>query len=148
MGRHYRLLVVDDGSVPLCLSDGRFRLRRSDQARARQHFITWYTQRGQTWLEQRVARFAPRLQVAPSAVHVQDLGFRWGSCSRAGRVNFHWRTVLLPPPIIEYVIVHELAHLHEPHHTADFWHRVERALPEYQARKTWLAERGGALVGV
>jgi predicted metal-dependent hydrolase len=52
--------------------------------------------------------------------------------------------VLLPPPVIEYVVVHELVHLIEPHHTPAFWTRVERAMPDFAARKQWLAESGSA----
>ena len=48
---------------------------------------------------------------------MQDLGFRWGSCGKGDRVYFHWKTILLPPRVIEYVIVHELVHLSEAHHT-------------------------------
>lgn len=74
----------------------------------------------------------------------QDLGYRWGSCGKGGRLFFHFRTVLLPPPIIEYVVVHELVHLVEPHHNPAFWARVERAMPDFADRKQWLAEKGGA----
>lgn len=95
------------------------------------------------WLTRRVAGWAPRMGVEPKCVEVRDLGFRWGSCGQAGRVNFHWATILLPPSVIDYVIVHELAHLIEPHHTPEFWKRVGRALPEYDQRKGWLAEHGG-----
>jgi predicted metal-dependent hydrolase len=74
---------------------------------------------------------------------VRDLGFRWGSCGKSGTVNFHWATILLPVSLVDYVVVHELAHLMEPNHTPAFWRRVSRALPEYEQRKTWLAEHGG-----
>ncbi len=148
LGRNFRLLLVDQQDVPFKLVAGRFQLLRAEQARARQHVIAWYSAHGKPWLAQRVARFAPRVGVEPSGVHVQDLGYRWGSCGKSRRLNFHWRTVLLPPPIIEYVVVHELVHLHEPHHTPAFWQRVERLMPDFEARKTWLAERAGALVGV
>ena len=59
-----------------------------------------------------------------------------------GTLNFHWRTVCLPPRIIEYVIVHELVHLLEPHHGEVFWKRVERILPDFDGRKRWLGENG------
>jgi hypothetical protein len=65
---------------------------------------------------------------------VQDLGFRWGPCGKNDRVNFHQKTILLPPRTIEYVIVHELVHLTEAHHTPAFWTRVERAMPDFAAR--------------
>lgn len=74
---------------------------------------------------------------------MRDLGFRWGSCGQAGGVNFHWATILLPPGVIDYVVVHELAHLVESNHTPEFWQRVARSLPEYEQRKAWLAEYGG-----
>lgn len=70
------------------------------------------------------------------------LGYRWGSCGSRGALNFHWKTILLPPRIIDYILVHELVHIHEPHHTPAFWTRVERVLPDYAARKEWLAGNG------
>lgn len=76
-------------------------------------------------------------------VEDRDLEFRWGSGGRAGNVNFHWATILLPPGILDYVIVHELTHLIEPNHTPKFWRRVRRALPEYEQSKTWPAAQGG-----
>ena len=77
-----------------------------------------------------------------AAARVQDLGYRWGSCGKGHRLYFHWKTILLPARIAEYVVVHEMAHLHEPHHTPEYWRRVERAMPDYERRKAWLAERG------
>ena len=71
------------------------------------------------------------------------LGFHWGSCSRSGRLNFHWRTILLPPRIIEYGVAHELVHLRELRHNLEFWRRLERVIPDFAARKQWLAENGG-----
>jgi predicted metal-dependent hydrolase len=144
LGRSYRLLLVDDQEEPVKLERGRFKLLRSASAEGSAHMIRWYSDRGQPWLEKRVERFQRRVGVEPGAVTVQDLGYRWGSCGKGGRLLFHWRTVLLPPPAIEYVVVHELVHLLEAHHTPAFWTRVERAMPDYEQRKRWLAERGRA----
>ncbi|RMH17337.1 MAG: M48 family peptidase [Acidobacteria bacterium] len=147
LGRSYRLLLVGEQDVPLKLERGRFRLRRADAQDGRRCFIRWYKDHARPWLTRRAARFAPRLGVAPPGVRVLDLGYRWGSCSQGGNLNFHWAVILLPPRIVEYVVVHELVHLHEKHHTRAFWTRLERALPDYQERRTWLARRGGAVVG-
>ncbi len=57
-------------------------------------------------------------------MRVRDLGNRWGSCSSEGVRNFHWRTIRLPPTLIEYVAAHELVHLLEPRHDAAFWERL------------------------
>lgn len=143
LGRSYRLLLVDRQEAPLKLEGGRFKLRRELAPQGREVFIRWCSEHAAPWLERRVAGWAPRMGVEPKGVEVRDLGFRWGSCGKAGRVNFHWATIMLPPSVIDYVIVHELAHLIETHHTPEFWRRVARALPEYEQRKTWLAEHGG-----
>lgn len=143
LGRSYRLLLVDEQDVPLKLVGGRFRLRRSLARRGRDEIVRWYVQRAQAWLALRVAAWAQRMGVKPTAVGVRDLGFRWGSCGSGGGVNFHWATILLPPSIVDYVIVHELAHLREANHTPVFWRIVTRALPDQGERRAWLAEHGG-----
>ena len=146
LGRSYRLLLVDEQSVPLKLEAGRFKLVRDQADQGREHFVRWYTEHARPWLRKRVEKWASRMGVEPAGVEVRDLGFRWGSCGRAGGVNFHWATILLPVSVVDYVVVHELAHLVEPNHTPEFWARVGRALPEYEQRKAWLAEHGGSHV--
>ena len=143
LGRSYRLLLVDAQDVPLKLEAGRFKLRRDEAPGGREHFIRWYAEHAAPWLRRRVKGWASRMGVQPRGVEVRDLGFRWGSCGQAGGVNFHWATILLPVTAVDYVIVHELAHLVEPNHTPEFWQQVARALPEYEQRKAWLAEHGG-----
>lgn len=71
-------------------------------------------------------RFSGRVGVASPGIVVRDSAHLWGSCGKGGKLYFHWRSILLPPSIVEYVVVHELVHLHEPHHTPAFWTRVER----------------------
>ncbi len=142
LGRSYRLLLVDGQDVPMKLERGRFKMESAAAKDGAAHMTRWYTAHAQTWLEKRVERFRARVGVAPAGVTVQDLGYRWGSCGRGEQLFFHWRSVLLPPPLIEYVVVHELVHLREPHHTPAFWSRVERALPDFAARRRRLALRG------
>jgi predicted metal-dependent hydrolase len=146
LGRSYRLLLVDEQELPLKLMNSRFQLDRSELRRARSHFVDWYALRGREWLEQRVGRWVPRIGRAPRDIRVQDLGFRWGSCGSGGNLNLHWATVVLPPPIIDYILVHELVHLREPRHTPEFWLRLGRVLPDYESKKRWLAQNGGALI--
>src|SRR6266487_6703036 len=90
----------------------------------------------------RQQKYLLRQELISCAINIKDLGYRWGSCGRASTLNFHWRVIQLPPGIIDYVVVHELVHLHEPRHNADFWRRVEQALPDFTTRKQWLTENG------
>ncbi len=146
LGRSYRLAFSDEEGAaevpPLRLSGDRFLLRRDERESAARHFISWYIEHGQQWLERPVARLAERVGVAVGAVRVQDLGYRWGSCGPRSGLNFHWRTMQLPPRTIEYVIAHELVHLIEPRHSQEYWRRLGRVMPDYETRKEWLADHG------
>jgi predicted metal-dependent hydrolase len=148
LGRSHRLKLVAQQDVPLKLSAGRFALAREAVPQAREHFVRWYTERARVWLTGKVAEYQCQMEVSPAGVKVQDLGYRWGSCGKGDWLYFHWKTILLPARIAEYVVVHEIAHLHEPHHTPAFWLRVERAMPDYAQRKDWLAEHGIEVEGL
>ena len=148
LGRSYRLKLVDNQTVPLKLANGRFLMRRGDITNGREHFVHWYNERAQIWLASKVAEYQSRMEVTPAGVKVQDLGYRWGSCGKGEWLYFHWKTILLPAWIAEFVVVHEIAHLHEPHHTPEFWLRVERAMPDFAQRKVWLAEHGINVEGI
>ncbi len=142
LGRSYRLLIVEEQHAPLLLKDGRFKLRRAGLPEARSHFVRWYTEHALPWLEKRVARWAPRVGAEPTKVAVRDLGYRWGSCSASGAIQFHWATILLRPALAEYVVAHELVHLLVPDHSVEYWKALERVMPEYRRRKTELASEG------
>ncbi len=148
LGRSHRLKLMDEQDAPLKFVAGRFCLRRDELPSAREHFIRWYSERARAWLAGRVTEYQSRMEVTPAGVKVQELGYRWGSCGKGDWLYFHWKTILLPARIAEYVAVHEIAHLHEPHHTPAFWLRVERAMPDYAQRKAWLAEHGMDVEGI
>lgn len=148
LGRSHRLRLVEDQARCLKLSGGRFLLRRDAVGSARRHFVRWYSGRARQWLSAKVTEYQSRMEADVAEVRVQDLGYRWGSCGRGNRIYFHWKTILLPSQIAEYVVVHEVAHLHERLHTPDFWLRVERAMPDFARRKAWLAENGMAVEGI
>ena len=148
LGRSYRLKLVDEQNVALKIINGRFQLLRVNQGNGREEFVRWYIERAKHWITDRVVSYAPRMSVAPAGVKVQDLGYRWGSCGKGDWLYFHWKTILLPPQIAEYVVVHEMAHLYERHHTPEFWLRVERAMPDFERRREKLAEIGVVVEGL
>ncbi len=75
-------------------------------------------------------------------ISIRDTRRQWGSCSSSGNLSFATRLLFAPLEVLDYVIVHELAHLLEPNHSAAFWALVERAMPDYRQRERWLKERG------
>jgi len=148
LGRSYRLLLVEAQDEPLKLEAGRFRLLRTQVSRGREQFIRWYIEHGETWIRKRLAIYAERIGVQPRSVVVRELGYRWGSCGTTDVLSFNWAIILLPPSIVEYVIVHELVHLKERNHSPKFWKGVERAMPDYETRRAWLKENGARVAGV
>lgn len=89
--------------------------------------MRWYRQRGTIWLPRRIRPWAERMGLRPGDLDVRDLGYRWGSLGKADRLNIHWAAMQLPVPLLDYVIVHELAHIEQSRHTPAFWATVERA---------------------
>jgi predicted metal-dependent hydrolase len=96
----------------------------------------------------RADAFAADLGVAYKRLTIRDGRSRWGSCSSAGGLNFSWRLILAPPAILDYVVVHELAHLRELNHSPRFWALVAAHCPDYQLQRKWLKEHGPALMAV
>jgi predicted metal-dependent hydrolase len=146
LGRAYRLRVVplaSEEKLPeLRLFQGVFQLRLDCAPRGREIFKGWYVERAENWLAANLARLQRRVGVAASRVAVMDLGYRWGSCSDKGRVNLHWRTILLPPAFVEYLVLHELCHLLEHNHTPSFWSAVRRVDRDFERKERWLKENG------
>ncbi|MEA3212930.1 MAG: hypothetical protein QOE70_5987 [Chthoniobacter sp.] len=150
LGRSYRLSLVEDQEDPVLLKAGRFCLRREladrgDIAGAKAAFRDYYIARGRERISERVDYFAPKVGVQPTGVDVRELGHRWASCSPAGRLAFHWKCMMAPPTIIDYIVVHELCHRHHLDHTEAFWNEVDKVMPAYRERKEWLRVHGAGL---
>ena len=96
--------------------------------------IRWYRQRALGWLPRRIRPWAQRMDLTHGDLDIRDLGYRWGSLGKNDRLNIHWAAMQLPVSLLDYVIVHELAHIGQPRHTPAFWATVERALPDYDQR--------------
>ena len=145
LGRSYRLLLVDDGPAAVRLWRGRLELRRDCVNGAAAHLVRWYRTAGKPWLDKRAAPWAQRMTTEVATLRVRPLGYRWGSCSADGTVNVHWATMQLPPDLIDYVLVHELAHVHHHDHGPSFWRTVERAMPDASIRRVRLRRVGASL---
>lgn len=142
LGRCHRLKVKERQEEPL-RCDGRvFYLRADARPRATDHFRRWYIEAGSEWVEARVRALSVRAGAVAARVSLRDLGHRWGSCGRNEALHFNWRVLQLPVRFVDYVIIHELVHLHEGHHGPGFWRALERALPDAMERKEQLRVEG------
>jgi hypothetical protein len=148
LGRHYRLQLTDDpAGARVKLERGRLRMSRAaaETGGAETAMVRWYRQRALAWLPRRISPWAERMSLRPGDLDVRDLGYRWGSLGKNDRLNIHWAAMQLPVSLLDYVIVHELAHIGQPRHTPAFWAVVQRAVPDYDQRRTRLAATGTTL---
>lgn len=150
LGRSYRLKFIEDSETPLRLKNGRWELSeefvaREGEAAARKAFRDFYANKGMLIFSECVRQFAPRVGVKPGVIAVKELGYHWASCGRGGALNFHWKTLMAPQTVIDYIVVHELCHLRHRDHSDAFWNEVDKVIPQYQERKEWLRKHGASL---
>ena len=89
-------------------------------------------------IPKKVDEFAKRMSVRPASVKISNARTRWGSCSAARNVSFAWRLIMASDDVINYVVVHELAHIYEMNHSKRFWVIVEDVMPNYRDKKAKL----------
>lgn len=89
----------------------------------------WYKKVAKQVLGDRLKFIEDKIKLKSSSMKISDQVKRWGSCNSSGVINFNWRVILLPPAVIDYVIVHELCHLVEMNHSKRFWNLVYKILP-------------------
>lgn len=144
LGQPYRLEVVQgqDGAVEL--TGKRLRVRLADEGATALWAClqAWYRRQAERLLTQRVRYYEPRLKVTGGPLELRSWKRRWGECHPDGKLRFNWRLVLLPPEILDYVVVHELAHLKVPGHNPRFWSVVAGVLPDWARRRRWLNRAG------
>lgn len=100
----------------------------------------WLRRQARAAVAERVALRAAEMRIDFSAISIRDQATRWGSASRRGMLSFNWRLVMAPPEILDYVLVHELAHLRVAGHSATFWRLVDRHFPDSRVARRWLRE--------
>ena len=144
LGRNYRL-EIQKGSEESIRFLGKFIVTGASPDRAAKLFREWYLDKAKKKLVPRVKLHARNLGVQFNKVMVSELKYRWGSCTPHDNLNFNWKLIKAPVVVIDYVIVHELAHLLEQNHTAGFWNIVQVQVPGYAKAKEWLKEHGDIL---
>ena len=105
----------------------------------------WLRGRALDEIGPRAQRMGERIGRLPARISMRDTRSRWGSCSRAGNLNFSWRLVMAPDRVLEYVVAHEVAHLRELNHGDRFWALVDELCPDSQQARKWLRANGADL---
>jgi predicted metal-dependent hydrolase len=142
LGEAFRLTVLRGATGVVTLKGQEIRVPLPEGADPWPRLVAWYAERAFTRLQARVAHFAASMGLKPGPVALKEWRRRWGECHPDGALKFNWRLILCPPAVIDYVVVHELAHLLVPGHNPRFWGQVAKILPDYAARRRWLNREG------
>jgi predicted metal-dependent hydrolase len=105
-----------------------------------------YRRQARTHFEEQADHYATEMNVEYAEIEIRNQRTKWGSCSTNGTLGLNWRLMMAPPRVIDYIIIHELAHLQEPNHTDEFWNLVAEHDPEYQDHAEWLEENSTQLI--
>lgn len=128
--------------------DGMIHLRRSAvaQSSVRRALENFYRREAREHLGERADHYADEMGVSYEKIEIRNQRTKWGSCSTTGTLGFNWRLMMAPPDVLDYVVVHELAHLQEQSHSSQFWNIVEGILPEYSDSVRWLEQNSTELI--
>ena len=142
-GKLHALRLASGSRASARIADGELRLtlpdpRNEDDVRAaiRSALSTRALER----IRERLDVYRPRVGGQPGRVTIREQKSRWGSCSSKHNLNFNWKLIMAPPEALDYVVIHELCHLHEFNHSPRFWALVEAQQPDYKVWKKWLKD--------
>ncbi|MEI6314214.1 MAG: SprT family zinc-dependent metalloprotease [Syntrophus sp. (in: bacteria)] len=144
LGRQYRIELVNSGIAEVHFAQHFFIPATQGEKRA-EVLREWYVGKAKEKIVPRVTGHARELGVDVAGVKIVDNRYRWGSCTVKNNVSYNWRLIKAPMFVIDYVIIHELAHLIEANHTSRFWNIVRAQAPTMEKAKAWLKENGQLL---
>lgn len=141
-GNKYGLLLADTKKIE---TNDKFQIlvpNKTEPEKILKQLKAWYKKVAKKILQDRLKFIEEHIRLKSNSMRINDSKGRWGSCNSRGIISFNWRVILLPPQIIDYVIVHELCHLVEMNHSKKFWGLVGRFLPNFEASKKLIKEYG------
>jgi len=144
MGKYYSL-QISCSETPAIEFKEAFIVNSPNIEVAKILIFEWYQQQAKEVLTPRIIYFAEHLGVKRKRINITSAKYTWGSCTPEGTLNFNWRIVKAPSEVMDYIVVHELAHLREHNHSIEFWNIVAVQLPQYEDAKQWLKFNGHEL---
>jgi predicted metal-dependent hydrolase len=127
LGRDFIITETDELLAPSLFADD-----------PRDMIITWYKKQAEKIITDRCSIISKIVGVKPIKIKINSAKSRWGSCSRKGNLNFTWRLIMAPLPVVDYVVLHELVHLIHHNHSKEYWEVISRFMPNYMEAEKWL----------
>ncbi|CAN5410974.1 hypothetical protein BH10PSE19_BH10PSE19_11610 [soil metagenome] len=146
LGERYKLTAVEKPATAVAIHEQTLQIAKEGLAHSHELLLRWYKSRAQHIFHERVAIYTEKAGIWPSKLRLSTAARRWGSCNSKGLISLNWRLIMAPLAVIDYVIVHELAHIVEMNHSPRFWNLVAKIMPDYKAARLWLKLNGQSLV--
>jgi predicted metal-dependent hydrolase len=144
-GKNYKLEILKENISSLRFDNKKFYLSNDNSNKANRIFKNWYKQKAKELIIPKIKYYSATLGVDYNNIMIREMKYRWASCTNKNNLVFNWRIIKAPMFVIEYLIVHELAHLLESNHTDRFWTLVKIQIPNYLKAKDWLKLNGNIL---
>ena len=142
LGKNYRLSIEENQDVPLKVSGGFFRLDKKYLNKVDKVFKEFYRDKATQKIKERLKLIEEKFQHKPTAIKVLELQNRWASWTSKNGLNFHWKCIMAPVAVLDYIITHEMVHLKFPNHSAEFWNELDKKMPNYREYENWLKRNG------
>ena len=135
LGKTYTVCLYEKSVITMDREENRLYVPEKN---AKKRLIAWLKENAKRIFTQQTERIASRMQLAYKSVHISTAKSKWGSCSYDNALRYTFRLLYAPVEVVEYVIIHELAHIKHKNHSPLFWAEVAKYAPDYKARRKWL----------
>lgn len=142
LGRNYRLKIIENQDVPLRNSGGFFILDKKETEKAERVFKDFYKAKAAKKINERLKLLEDKFQQKPTAIKVLELRNRWASWTPNHSLQFHWKCIMAPVSVIDYIITHEMVHFKYPNHSPAFWNELDKKMPNFREYEYWLKQNG------
>ena len=130
----------------ITVEDNELKIFYSEKSKSRQLIIEWLKLQANNFLRARLSFLSKRISIEFNSLTIKSYTARWGSCNIKGDIFLNWKLIMLPESVIDYVLIHELAHINVPNHSSEFWELVKKKDPNYYKHKRWLKDNGSPFI--
>ena len=141
-----KLIYKKSNFERITVEDNELKIFYSDKSNSRQLIIEWLKLQANNFLRARLIFLSKRISIAFNSLTIKSYTARWGSCNIKGDIFLNWKLIMLPESVIDYVLIHELAHINVPNHSSEFWELVKKKDPNYCTSKRWLKDNGSSFI--
>ena len=145
-GEVLKLVYEKSNFEGIAVEDNKLKIFYSDESKSKKLIIEWLKLQANNFLRARLSFLSKRIRIEFNSLTIKSYTARWGSCNLKGDIFLNWKLIMLPESVIDYVLIHELAHINIPNHSSKFWELVKKKDPNYCKSKRWLKENGSSFI--